>query len=317
MQKELISVIVPIFNNKKFLTRCINSILTQTYKNIEVLLIDDGSNDGSSEICDKYTFIDSRIKVYHIKNSGVSTARNYGLDNVKGKYVCFVDSDDYIDNKYVEILYNNLISSGSDISICGHNIVFEDKFKKFYPWNKKFISTNNCLDMLISHKYFKGHVWDKMYKYDLIKDIRFSSDLSYYEDLYFNYQVFKKVEKIIYDSKSLYYYYKNENSSMNCKYNRGKLSFIKICDEIKEYYIENNYNLKYVNSLTDYLYICTSNDFAVKFSSEYLNDYNKLIYYIRKNIFRIIFKDKISYKHKFAALVMSINKKLYILIRKI
>jgi len=312
MEKDLISIIVPVYNNEKFLTRCINSILIQTYKKFELLIIDDGSTDKSGEMCDKYALIDKRIRVYHIKKSGVSSARNYGLDKIKGKYVCFIDSDDYVDKDYLKILYTNIIKSNSDISICGHNIVSK-KIKKFYPKKIEFISENNCLDILVKHKYFKGHIWDKMYKYELIKNIKFPN-INYYEDLEFNFNVFKKTKKIIYDSVPLYNYYKNENSLLNSKFNFKKLVFIDICNEIKKHYIKNNYNLIYINSLTDYLHICSAHALLSNFDNNNLLCYKKIINYIRKNIMRIIFKDKIGFKHKIAAIIMSINKNLYILI---
>ena len=312
MEKDLISIIVPVYNNEKFLTRCINSILIQTYKNFELIIIDDGSTDKSGQICDKYKLIDNRVQVYHIKNKGVSNARNYALEKVKGKYICFIDSDDYVEKDYLKVLYTNIVKSNADISICGHNII-DKKIRKFYTKEVEFIKENNPLDILIRHKYFKGHIWDKMYKYELIKNVKFPN-INYYEDLEFNYNVFKKAKKIIYNSIPLYNYCKNDNSLLNSKFNSKKFVFIDVCEKIKKYYIKNNYDLININSLTDYLYICTIHAIALRYNKQDLKIYKDLIKYIRKNIFRIIMKDKMSFKHKLAAMLMSINKGLYRLI---
>ena len=112
---ELISIIVPVYNVKPYLNRCVDSIIKQTYKNIEILLIDDGSTDGSSELCDKLSDIDSRIKVIHKKNGGLSSARNRGLLEMNGKYVGFVDSDDYIREDMYSVLYHTMINHDADI----------------------------------------------------------------------------------------------------------------------------------------------------------------------------------------------------------
>ena len=116
----MISIIVPVYNVDKYIERCIQSIINQTYKNLEIILIDDGSTDKSGAICDKYSKIDNRINVIHKKNGGLSEARNVGLDIARGDYIGFVDSDDYIHPQMYELLYKNLIGTSADISIIKH-----------------------------------------------------------------------------------------------------------------------------------------------------------------------------------------------------
>lgn len=123
-----ITVVVPIYNSDRFLERCIRSVINQTFQDIEVLLINDGSNDKSGQICDKYAEKDSRITVYHKKNQGVSSARNLAIDKAKGEYICFVDSDDEIDKCMLEELHKLINNNNADIVICGH--------KSIYPNNK-------------------------------------------------------------------------------------------------------------------------------------------------------------------------------------
>ncbi len=127
MNKPLISIIVPVFNSEKYISRCINSILEQTYGNFELIIINDGSKDKSLKICEEYQKKDRRIKVFNQENKGQAFARNVGLDNAKGEYISFIDSDDYVHSRFLEYLYNALISSDSDISMCYHKKHFLDQ----------------------------------------------------------------------------------------------------------------------------------------------------------------------------------------------
>ncbi len=126
IMKELISVVVLIYNVEEFLPKCIDSLLKQTYKNIEILLVNDGSTDNSLKICNDYKKIDKRIRVYTKKNGGLSDARNYGIARAIGKYICFIDSDDWIDDDYIEFLYSNLIKNKCDISICNKYVEYDN-----------------------------------------------------------------------------------------------------------------------------------------------------------------------------------------------
>lgn len=123
----MISVIVPVYNVEKYIEKCVESILTQSYRDFEIILVDDGATDSSGKICDKLCETDSRIKVVHQSNQGLSAARNTGLDNMQGEYVTFIDSDDYIENDYLQCLYENVTSQQAEISVCGHRIVEENK----------------------------------------------------------------------------------------------------------------------------------------------------------------------------------------------
>ena len=123
IKTTLISVVVPVFNTYLFLDRCIFSILAQTHKNLEILLIDDGSTDDSLQKCNAFKKMDKRIKVFHKKNGGLSSARNLGLQNATGEYICFVDSDDYVENNYIELLLTTIISKNTDVAVCSF---FED-----------------------------------------------------------------------------------------------------------------------------------------------------------------------------------------------
>ena len=138
MKEELISVIVPIYNVEQYLEKCIESIISQTYKNLQIILIDDGSNDKSGKICNKYAEKDKRVVVIHKENAGVSEARNTGLDNAKGEWITFVDADDWIEEEYCQRLYNLVIETNSDVALCGYNrVVGTKKENKLCRNNRK------------------------------------------------------------------------------------------------------------------------------------------------------------------------------------
>ena len=124
--EELISVVVPVYNVEKYIDKCINSIINQTYKNLEIILVDDGSPDNCGNICDEYAKKDNRIIVIHKENGGLSDARNTGIEVSKGKYITFIDSDDYISDNYVSFLYNLIIEYKADISIGKHYVLYEN-----------------------------------------------------------------------------------------------------------------------------------------------------------------------------------------------
>ena len=136
VKEDIVSIIVPVYKVENEIDRCIQSILNQTYTSIEIILVDDGSPDKCPQICDKYAKQDKRIKVIHKENGGLSDARNVGLDMAKGEYIAFIDSDDWVEDSFIEQLLTNLISTNSDISICGYTLVNENNQKRHYSARK-------------------------------------------------------------------------------------------------------------------------------------------------------------------------------------
>ena len=157
-KQDLISIVVPIYNVEKYLEKCINSIIIQTYKNIEIILVNDGSTDSSGKICDIYLKKDKRIKVIHKKNGGLSDARNVGIENAKGKYIAFIDSDDFIDSDFIEILYNLIIEYNADVSCCKCNVIYK-KNKKQQVEEKINIFTNY---EAINEMLYQGKVYHQL-----------------------------------------------------------------------------------------------------------------------------------------------------------
>ena len=214
MKKDLVSVIVPVFKAEKFLERCVSSILSQTYENFELILVDDGSPDGSPALCDTLAKTDKRIIVIHKENGGPSSARNAGLEKAKGEYVCFVDSDDAVDERYVELLHESIVSKNSDISIC--NITVEKKPNSFVEEGFK---TNEVINLKQNPKFIYDLYMSenlmppccKMYKKILIST-KFPEKISYGEDEIFNLNYLKNTEIVSTVNTSLYTYFLNKNS---------------------------------------------------------------------------------------------------------
>ena len=238
--EELISIIVPVYNVEKYLNKCIDSIINQTYKNLEIILVDDGSLDNSGKICNEYAEKDSRIKVIHKENGGVSSARNKGLEIANGEWVAFVDSDDWIENNFCEVLLNNAIEYKVDIVLCGYNRVSLSNIDKIRNTKKIIeLNANEYLINVLNPQTGFGFCHMKLYKRKNIRNIKFKEGLLVGEDALFNEQVSKKIKKAIFVEESLYNYRINNNSvvrKFDKNYSNKYLKSIKIN---KEYIFEN------------------------------------------------------------------------------
>ena len=202
---KLISVVVPVYNTELVLSRCVSSLLNQTYEHLEILLIDDGSTDNSGTICDEYARKDDRISVFHTSNFGAAHARNTGIEKAKGRFVTFVDSDDYVDNTIIEVLENDITTNDSDLSISS---LQEEEFHDFCI---NISSENEEEIMFLSERYLIFGPTQKMYRTEIVKQIRFPENIKYGEDLLFNLEYLKRIKSISYVNKKLYYYCRTDD----------------------------------------------------------------------------------------------------------
>lgn len=219
---QLVSVIIPVYNVEKYLDRCIESIVSQTYEDIEIILVDDGSTDSSPEICDLWVEKDNRIKVIHKANAGAGWARNTGLDKSTGNYILFVDSDDYIDNKTVEECLAVALRDKSDVVMYGRTDVDNIGNKKIKPINSnKFIFKNDEVSeivlpgLFINQRGFGVGVCGKMFRSDVISDnnLRFRSEREFLsEDSLFLIELFANIKTVSILPENYYYYFQNNNS---------------------------------------------------------------------------------------------------------
>lgn len=217
----MISIIVPIYNSERWLRRCIDSILHQTYSQFEILLIDDGSDDGSGKICDEYALADSRVHVIHKTNGGVSSARQVGIENAKGDYIIHIDSDDYINKNMLEELYNCAIKDKSDVVICDYYEIFkkrtEQKYVEQQPSN---LNRDDVLVDLLKGK-LMGSLWNKLIKKNCYENFIFLSEITYEEDLRACLCILHDANTVSYLNKALYYYVRDENiQSLSSIYSR-------------------------------------------------------------------------------------------------
>lgn len=232
----LVSVIVPVFKVERYIQRCLDSICNQTYRNLEIILIDDGSPDRSGEICDEYARKDKRIKVIHKQNAGVSAARNDGLDIATGDFITFVDSDDYIAPEMYQTLVKLIIDKKVDIAIC--NFAKENKYGVFEPYWKEdlqcIFSQQEQLKYLLTNRYYCCSCCEMLFKKKYLTDIRFDIMKKHNEDLLFIYEVMKKAQKSVYSSKALYFYCNNQDSAANSNFNDSKMSIIEVSEYINQ-----------------------------------------------------------------------------------
>ena len=214
---NLISVIVPVYNVEKYLDQCIDSIVNQTFKNLEIILIDDGSTDASSSICDTWATKDNRIVVIHKENGGVSSARNLGLERATGDFIGFIDSDDYIENDFYEFLMNNLNEYDADISRCIYRYAYDDgHYKASDELNQDVVIFEDNISIL-NDLHNSGHksvvLWNKLYKASVINNVRFDESLKVGEDVVFNYYAFKNANRMVCWDIPKYNYRMRESSS--------------------------------------------------------------------------------------------------------
>ena len=224
---DKVSVIVPVYNVETYLTKCLDSLVNQTHKNLEIILIDDGSKDNSGKICESFAAKDERIIVIHQKNSGVSKARNVGLDKMTGNYIIFVDADDYLEFNAVEKLLNILIAENADIVFGEEKEVFKEKVKYVPRKEIEKYDTDSIKEIILLDK-IQNYVWNRLYKAEIWDNIRFPENLVY-EDLYIMPSACIKAKKIVYRCEPVYYYNKMNAGSItaarsyfNAYYRYGK-----------------------------------------------------------------------------------------------
>lgn len=209
MKNDLISVIVPVYNVEQYLGKCLRSIMDQTYKNIEIILVDDGSTDSSGFICEKAAIEDKRCLVFHKKNGGLSSARNFGIKYAKGRYLSFVDSDDYLMPTMIEKMHCEMIKHSVEIVACNYLFYFDESDKKrVHPvWtdNSVELSSNMAKKLLLFENTYRCYAWNKMYSKYLFDDIEFPEG-KLYEDIITSYKLISKIDKMYFVNEALYVY---------------------------------------------------------------------------------------------------------------
>lgn len=268
---ELISIVVPVYNVEKYLKKSIESIINQTYRNLEIIIIDDGSSDNSYSICKEYAKRDNRIILIHTENNGVSFARNLGLAKTNGKYIIFIDSDDYIERNMIEILYNNAKQYNADISICNYNKIVNNNVQKDISSTekiKKEMDVKEFYKNIFGYVYYRGFLWNKLLRREILihnnEFIKFNTKIHMMEDLVYICEIAKNAKRCYYDyDKFLYNYVQRKDSALSSKYSLKKTSAVDAFAILYKY-VE-KYNKKYLNDFKyDYVFCAMKSKYILK-----------------------------------------------------
>lgn len=220
MKQKCVTIIIPIYNNANSLSKCIQSVIDQSYHNLHIVLVNDGSSDNSGVICEQFAKMDSRIEVYHQENKGVSDTRNFALTKVKGDYVQFIDGDDYIATTMIQHMVEKMEKENADMVICNYGKVFQ----KMYIPNTRMDKSGSyagkeylCKTLKNPGHHYYGVVWNKIYKRAIIEEnqITFEKNVNLGEDFIFNMNYWLKCEKVVVTGKYLYMYNKTNEMSLS------------------------------------------------------------------------------------------------------
>lgn len=306
--QELITVIINVYNGEKFISKCIESVINQTYKNLDILIINDGSTDSTLKICKTYK--DKRIRIITTKNQGLSLSRNKGIENAKGVYLYFLDADDFIELDTLEYLYKISKEYDSDISTCNPLVVFDYNIKKSNLKEKiSQISNLQMLKKVILLENMAGTIWNKLIKKDLFNDIRFENRII--NDVVVTYKLVLKSKVIVYSNQKKYYYLKHKNCiSIDGYENYDRaIDFYKAIIErynsIKKIYpnmIENDIAL--LRGILK-LYLIENREIE-----KFLEDKQAIKFFKDVYSFRLMFADAL-FKEKIKLILFKINPKLY------
>ena len=310
MEKQnhpLISVIVPVYNVEKYLSYCLDSIIQQSYDNLEIILINDGSTDGSKSICEEYVEKDQRIRLINQKNKGLSGARNTGLDNCIGEYITFIDSDDYIVNDYIEYLYS-MITEHVTISMCNSKIV------KSYD-NKNLESSVGEIKSLNQKEYFKMTLynvrylsaWGKLFHKKHFTRIRFPEGMLN-EDIYIMGDIFSNIDNIVLGTSDKYKYVKRLNSITTGKFSERKFDLVKANEKYCNIVV-NIYDDLEIDSIIykNHAKSALTKQMSYKNFKTYKYFVKELIKSSRKNLTSIIKKNDCPFAEKILTVIDSTN----------
>ena len=313
MMKEKISIIVPVYNVEAYLERCVESILKQTYTNLEILLVNDGSTDKSGELCDKLALRDHRIRVIHKENGGLSDARNRGIDEASSNLIGFIDSDDYIDEDMYETLYRQMIASKADLSMCGHYDVYhqipEKQVAEIKTWE---LMPEEAIKMVMEAKILSVTAVNKLYKKALFEQLRFRIG-KIAEDAFIMVDLIHQCSKVVATNEKKYYYVHRENSITTQKFSLKFLNVIEAYEQNAKIISENYpdlYDVAIMRLNWAYFYVLDRLLVDNDFKDKVLED--RLISYLKKNKKSILMDSRFTRARKMSFLALCLSRKLYL-----
>ena len=320
MNDYLVSIIIPCYNVEKYLDRCLETVVNQTYSNLEIILVDDGSTDNTPKLCDKWASDNSRISVIHKENDGLANARNTGINAMTGDYAMFIDSDDFVDNDIVEFLLNLSVKYDADVSRCGF-YQFENNKNTIKSYSDSIIVYNESdKDKLFIDLIDGGHVsgvaWNKLYKREIIQNHLYDKADGCSEDILHNFRVYKDTHTTVFYDLPKYHYCINDNSITNSKFGYGAFDIIRARNIMIEYFKGDSLVLPYAKEwYVRSAYIVISG--CIRFNS-CMDRYEELREGIKSNWRLIFFSNRFSLNIKIRTALLIVCPKLYnnLLIKK-
>lgn len=312
MEDTLISVVLPIYNVEKYLRRCVDSVRQQTYQNIEIILVDDGSTDGCAALCDSFAEEDSRIRVIHQKNGGLSNARNTGTSFAKGEYITFIDSDDYVSKTYVSYLYSLIERFHTPMSLCMHRVISEDgTLIKDYQIQQEpqCLSDEVCLKCMLYHNQIDTSAWGKMYRRDLALEIQYP-DGKIFEDIGTTYRFFLKSGIIGCGYESHYNYVVRQSSIVTGDFHLRKLDLIEMTDFMAKEVLQQYPQLE-AAVLRRRVYARFSTLNQIPSDSDYREQRKEIISFIANYRYQILADPLAPKRDKLAIICMTFGESLY------
>lgn len=293
---ELVSVVIPVYNVEQYINKCIKSVLAQSYTNLDIILVDDGSTDRSGKMCDKYARKDARIRVIHKKNGGLSDARNKGIEEAMGSYITFIDSDDYVSPNYINNLYGLVKQNRCDIGITcaikfNHKTQYLCKAKSIRLEETKIFNSEQAIRNMLYRQDIPIYAWAKIYSKSLFDHIKFPVG-ELFEDLGTEYLLFHEAAKIAFNPIKDYFYLQRMNSIINSNYNSKKMIQVYDCEKIIEFVKEKYPKIEkaaiskcFITTLNHYLNIPKSKEFISdrKYSLNVIKKYRKNVLYDTQN----------------------------------
>ena len=237
-QESLLSIVVPVYNVERYLDRCVESLVHQTYRNLEIILVDDGSPDNCPGMCDAWAGKDSRIRVIHKENGGLSDARNAGIGAATGDLLAFVDSDDYVDTSMYEIMLSAMDRTGADVACCGRYIAAGEILTPMHTLDREtvFPAREAVKELLLGGK-LEEATWDKMYRRHLFEGVAFPKGENN-EDIVVIPRLLLRASSVVHVGRPLYYYWQNPGSITKSAYSRKKRVILKHLDQVKQFLTE-------------------------------------------------------------------------------
>ena len=304
-----ISVIVPVYNVEPYIDRCLQSILGQTYQNLEIVLVNDGSTDNSGAICERYARQDSRIRVYDKPYGGVSDARNYGVSHATGTYLTFVDSDDYIVPDYAEYLLKILTRSQAEMAVCQHVVWYGNKHFHTALSGEDVLPPKTCIERMLYHDVIDTSVWGKLYRRDLFDGISYPKG-KLYEDIATTYKLILKCQKIAVGYEPKYHYVMNPDSIVNRSFHEGKFDLLEMTDNMASDVVKVYPDLARA-ALRRRVYARFSVLNQMLRSEAYPGRRNEIIRFILRHRKQVFMNKKTPARDRIAILLLSVDYRLY------